>query len=303
SSLSMIDVAHAAGFASLRRFNDALKRGFGRTPSELRQRRPGDSASLSLRLPFHPPLDFEALLEFLGRRALPGLEEVEGGSWRRTLPEGTLEVRRADENHLEARMPVALAPRALQISARIQRVFDLRADSTAIVAHLSRDRALKKFLRPGLRIPGAWDPFEMAVRAILGQQISVQRARAMAVDLVQRFGGFPTPAQLTEADLRGMPGVRAKAISALARAVLDGRVRLDGAQDLDAAVAALCELPGIGDWTAQLIALRALGEPDAFPAADLGLLQAMQLSPRALRERAESWRPWRGYAAAAIWLS
>jgi AraC family transcriptional regulator, regulatory protein of adaptative response / DNA-3-methyladenine glycosylase II len=211
-------------------------------------------------------------------------------------------VRRGGESHLEARMPVALAPRALQISARIQRVFDLRADSTAIVAHLSRDRALRKFLRPGLRIPGAWDPFEMAVRAILGQQISVQRARAMAMDLVQRFGGFPTPAQLAVTDLRGMPAVRAKAISALAQAVLDGRVRLDGAQDLDAAVAALCELPGIGDWTAQLIALRALGEPDAFPAADLGLLQAMQLSPRALRERAESWRPWRGYAAAAIWL-
>ncbi|HEY6912304.1 MAG TPA: AlkA N-terminal domain-containing protein, partial [Myxococcales bacterium] len=258
---------------------------------------------LPLRLPFRPPLDFEALLAFLGRRALPGIEAVEGGSWRRTLPEGTLEVRRAGENDLEARIPVALAPRALQISARIERVFDLRADSTAIVAHLSRDRRLKKFLRPGLRIPGAWDPFEMAVRAILGQQISVQRARAMAMDLVQRFGGFPAPAQLADADLRGMPGVRARAISSLARAVLDGRVRLDGALDLDAAVAALCELPGIGDWTAQVIALRALGEADAFPAADLGLLQAMELSPRALRERAEAWRPWRGYAAAAIWLS
>jgi AraC family transcriptional regulator of adaptative response / DNA-3-methyladenine glycosylase II len=303
SSLSMVDVAHATGFASLRRFKDALKRGFGRTPFELRKRRPVDSGSLSLRLPFHPPLDFEALLAFLGRRALPGIEEVEGGRWRRMLPAGTLEVRRAAKSHLEARIPVALAPRALQISARIQRVFDLGADSTAILAHLSRDAALRKFLRPGLRIPGAWDPFEMAVRAILGQQISVQRARTMALDLVRRFGGFPTPAQLAAADLRGMPAVRAKAISALAAAVLDGRVRLDGAQDLDAAVAALCELPGIGDWTAQLIALRALGEPDAFPAADLGLLQAMGLSPRALRDRAESWRPWRGYAAAAIWLS
>ncbi len=303
SSLSMIDVAHAAGFASLRRFNDALKRGFGRTPSELRRRRPGDSASLSLRLPFHPPLDFEALLEFLGRRALPGIEEVDGGCWRRTLAEGTLEVRRGGESHLEVRMPAALASRALQISARVQRVFDLRADPVAIVAHLSHDPALKKFLRPGLRIPGSWDPFEMAVRAILGQQISVQRARALALNLMARFGGFPTPAQLAGADLRGMPGVRARAVSALAGAVEDGRVRLDGAQDLDAAVAALCELPGIGDWTAQLIALRALGEPDAFPAADLGLLHAMDLSPRALRERAESWRPWRGYAAAAIWLS
>ena len=303
SSLSMIDVAHAAGFESLRRFNDALKRGFGRTPSELRKRRPADSASLSLRLSFHPPLDFEALLDFLGKRALPGLEEVKDGAWLRTLPEGTLEVRRAGESHLEARMPVALAGRALQISARIQRVFDLRADPQPILAHLSRDKALKKFLRPGLRIPGAWDPFEMAVRAILGQQISVQRARAMAQDLVRRFGAFPTPAQLASVELRGMPGVRARAISGLARAVVEGRVRLDGAQDLDAAVTSLCELPGIGDWTAQVVALRGLGEPDAFPAADLGLLQAMDLPPRALRERAESWRPWRGYAAAAIWLS
>ncbi|HET7785615.1 MAG TPA: Ada metal-binding domain-containing protein [Myxococcales bacterium] len=303
SSLAMIDVAHAAGFQSLRRFNDAVKSGFGRTPSELRRRRPGDSASLSLRLPFHPPLDFRALLAFLGRRALPGIEEVEGGCWRRMLPEGTLEVRRAGDRHLEARMPVAAAPRALQIAARVQRVFDLRADPAAIVAHLSRDAGLKKFLHPGLRIPGAWDPFEMAVRAILGQQISVQRARAMALDLVARFGGFPTAAQLADADLRGMPAMRARAICGLAQAVLDGRVRLDGTQDLDAAVNALCQLPGIGDWTAQVIALRALGEPDAFPAADLGLLQAMELSPRALRERAESWRPWRGYAAAAIWLS
>jgi len=303
SALSMIDVAHAAGFQSLRRFNDAVKMGFGRSPSELRKQAAGEPATLTLKLPFHPPLDFEALLAFLGKRALPGLEEVEDGAWRRRVPEGLLEVRRAGERHLEARMPAALAPRALQISARIQRVFDLRADPEPIVAHLSRDPALAKFLRPGLRIPGAWNPFEMAVRAILGQQISVPRARAMAIALVERFGGFPTPEQLATADLRGMPGARANAITGLSRAVLDGRVRLDGAQDLDSAAAALCELPGIGDWTAQLIALRALGEPDAFPAADLGLLQAMQLSPRELRARAEEWRPWRGYAAAAIWLS
>jgi AraC family transcriptional regulator of adaptative response / DNA-3-methyladenine glycosylase II len=304
SALSMIDVAHSAGFQSLRRFNEAVKRGFGRTPSELRRRAASTNATLSLRLPFHPPLDFEALLAFLGRRALPGIEEVEDGAWRRRLPEGFVEVRRAGERHLEARMPALLAPRALQISARIQRVFDLRTDPAPIRAHLSRDAALRPLLRPGLRIPGAWDPFEMAVRAILGQQISVARARAMAIDLVGRFGGaFPTPLELARAEVRGMPGVRAGAIAALAEAVADGRVRLDGTQDLDAVTAALCKLPGIGDWTAQLIALRALGEPDAFPAADLGLCQAMQLSERELRERAESWRPWRGYAAAAIWLS
>jgi AraC family transcriptional regulator of adaptative response / DNA-3-methyladenine glycosylase II len=200
-------------------------------------------------------------------------------------------------------MPAALAPRALQIAARIQRVFDLRADPRVIVEHLSADAALEPFLRPGLRVPGAWDPFEMAVRAILGQQITVEHARAMAMDLVGRFGGFPSSAQLATSELRGMPGSRANAIAALASAVRDGRVLLDGAADLDATVAALCALPGVGDWTAQLIALRALGEPDAFPAADLGLCQALRLTPRALRERAERWRPWRGYAAAAVWLS
>jgi AraC family transcriptional regulator of adaptative response / DNA-3-methyladenine glycosylase II len=264
----------------------------------------GDEADAphALRLAFHPPLDFEALCAFFAVRSLPGLEEVRDGSWRRKLPEGWLEVRSAGPSHLEARMPAALAPHALQIAARVERVFDLRADPRPIVRHLSRDRALKPLLRPGLRIPGAWDPFEMAVRAILGQQISVQRARAMAIALIDRFGAFPSPAQLARAELRGMPASRANAIAQLARSVASGEVRLDGSQDLDAAAAALCAWPGIGDWTAQLIALRALGEPDAFPAADLGLLQAMQLSPRALRERAESWRPWRGYAAAAIWL-
>ena len=200
-------------------------------------------------------------------------------------------------------MPAALAPRALEIAARLQRVFDLRADPGPILEHLGRDAALKPFLRPGLRIPGAWDPFEMAVRAILGQQISVQRARAMAIELIEQFGGFPTPARLAGAELRGMPAVRANAIVQLARSARDGHVRLDGSRDLDAVSAALCKVPGIGDWTAQLVALRALGEPDAFPASDLGLCRALGRTPSALLERAETWRPWRAYAAAAIWLS
>ena len=303
SSLRIIDVAHAAGFNSLRRFNEAVRRGFGRTPSQLRTKPADAGAALSLRLAFRAPLDFEALCAFFAARALPGLEEVKDGVWRRKLPEGWLEVRRDGPAHLEARMPAAAAPRAVQIVARVQRVFDLRADPAPIVEHLSRDRALKRLLRPGLRIPGAWEPFEMAVRAILGQQISVARARSMAIALVERFDGFPTAQQLASSPLSGMPAARADAIAELARAVLDGRVRLDGSQDLETATGALCALPGIGDWTAQVIALRALGEPDAFPAADLGLLQAFDLSPRSLRERAVAWRPWRAYAAAAVWLS
>src|SRR5205085_506805 len=149
--------------------------------------------------------------------------------------------------------PPRLRPHSF--AARIQRAFDLRADPAPIAEHLGRDPILKPYLRPGLRIPGAWDPFEMAVRAVLGQQISVQRARAMAAALIARFAGFPTAAQLADAELDGMPAIRATAIAQLARSVVDGRVRLDGSQDLETVTAALCEIVGIGDWTAQVIAL------------------------------------------------
>ena len=310
STLPMLDVAESAGFHSLRRFNEAVQRGFGRTPSALRKVAGPRAPTLQLRLPFHAPLDFEALLGFLGARTLPGIEEVRDGSWRRTLREGVLSVRRGGEGHLLLELPAGAAPQALQLLARVQRVFDLRADPRAIHDHLSRDAVLRPLLRKGLRVPGAFDAFEMAVRAILGQQISVQRARAMADALVEVHGErlahgrlFPTPAVLAEVELRGMPAVRARAIVELARAVRDGHVRLDGALPLDETCSALCALPGIGDWTAQLIALRALGEPDAFPAADLGLCHALSLTPRDLLARAEAWRPWRAYAAAAIWLA
>src|SRR5439155_6075470 len=166
--------------------NEAVRRGFGRTPTQLRRQvnMPGEPVNaVHLKLPFHPPLDFESLLAFLAPRALHGIEEVREGAWRRRLPEGVLEVRRAGPAHLEVLIPAALAPKALAIAAGVQRVFDLRADPEPIAACLQHDRLLRKFLRPGLRVPGAWDPFEMAVRAILGQQISVQRARALAMQL------------------------------------------------------------------------------------------------------------------------
>ena len=300
STLPITEVALSAGFKSLRRFNDAVLRGFGKPPRELRKAAHG-SAELTLKLPFHAPLDFEALLHFLGARTLQGLEEVTpDGAWRRRLPEGWLEVRRGGSEHLLARIPAAASKQLLQLVARIQRVFDLRADPAAIRQHLSVDSLLP--LRPGLRVPGAWEPFEMAVRAILGQQITVQHARALAQGLLTPEGFFPSPAELASREIRGMPGARARAITALAVAVRDGAVRLDGSQPCEDVIASLCALPGIGDWTAQLIALRALGEPDAFPAADLGLLKASGLSEGALRARAEAWRPWRAYAAAALWL-
>jgi AraC family transcriptional regulator, regulatory protein of adaptative response / DNA-3-methyladenine glycosylase II len=304
SALPMIDVAQAAGFQSVRRFNDAVRVAFGRTPTQLRAGSLPGSTGLLLKLPFRPPLDFAALLRFFAPRALPGLEEVRDEAWRRTLREGILEVR-CKGNALEVRLPAVLAPRAVQIAARVTHVFDLRADPVAIDAHLSRDAVLRPFLRPGLRVPGSWDPFEMAVRAILGQQISVGRARALAERLVEEYGEalphgrlFPSAAKLADAELRGMPGSRARAVSGLARAVASGQVRLDGTQGTEPLLA----LPGIGDWTAQLIAMRALGEPDAFPAADLGLCKSLSLTPRELTAHAEQWRPWRATAAAALWL-
>jgi AraC family transcriptional regulator, regulatory protein of adaptative response / DNA-3-methyladenine glycosylase II len=312
SDLAMIDVAESAGFHSLRRFNDAIREAFGRTPSELRGKASSElrgkvatASGLILHLPFRPPLDFEALLGFFAPRALPGVEEVRDGIWRRTLREGILEVR-ARRDALEVRLPPVLAPQALQIAARVTRVFDLRADPLAIRRHLAKDELLEPHLRAGLRVPGAWDPFEMAVRAILGQQITVAAARKLAERLVQDYGEtlphgrlFPTAEKLAGVELTGMPASRARAVSGLAKAVAAGEIRLDGTQGAEA----LLEVPGIGDWTAQLIAMRALGEPDAFPAADLGLCKSLSLTPRELLARAEEWRPWRATAAAALWLS
>jgi AraC family transcriptional regulator, regulatory protein of adaptative response / DNA-3-methyladenine glycosylase II len=304
STLPMIDVAQAAGFQSVRRFNDAMRAAFGRTPTELRASTGKENAGLLLKLPFRPPLDFAALLRFFEPRALPGVEEIRDGSWRRTLKEGVLEVR-CKGNALEVQLPAVLAPQALQIAARVTHVFDLRADPLAIHEHLSRDKALRPFLRPGLRVPGSWDPFEMAVRSILGQQITVRGARTLAERLVEQYGEqlphgrlFPTAEKLAQVELTGMPASRAKAVAGLAKAVASGQVRLDGTQGAEA----LLELPGIGDWTAQVIAMRALGEPDAFPAADLGLCKSLSLSPRELTVHAEKWRPWRATAAAALWL-
>jgi AraC family transcriptional regulator of adaptative response / DNA-3-methyladenine glycosylase II len=305
SQLPMTEVALAAGFRSVRRFNEAMRGAFGRTPSQLRASR-ARAAELSLRLPFHAPLDFEALLGFLAPRALSGIEEVQGGVWRRTVREGFIEVSRdAQGDALLVRLPVSLARQALQIAARVSRVFDLRSDPRVIVKHLARDTRLRPFLRPGVRVPGAWEPFEMAVRAILGQQITVRAARGLAERMVLDYGEalphgrlFPTPEKLASVELRGMPGARANSVRALAQAVASGKLRLDGSHGVEQ----LREVPGIGDWTAQLIAQRALGEPDAFPAADLGLCKALSLTPRELLAHAESWRPWRATAAAALWL-
>ncbi len=336
SALPMADVALASGFASVRRFNEAVRACFGRPPGELRKKPRGPaSAAIALKLPFAVPYDWPALLEFLSARAIRGVEHVEGGAYRRTisLPAGAgvatgqLEVRLGKGGrHLDATVRLSRISLLAQVAQRLRRLFDLDADARGIAAHLARDPLLAPSLQahPGLRVPGAWDSFELAVRAILGQQISVAHASDLAARLAEQHGAplepgaadehllrlFPTAAAVAAADLTklGMPGARARAISSLAAAVVADPLLLAPGRSLDEAVARLCTLPGVGPWTAHYIALRALREPDALPSSDLALLRALSnlgapATEAALLARAEAWRPYRAYAALHLWRS
>jgi len=342
TALALVDVATTAGFASVRRFNDAVRRAYGRPPGELRRRArrapgPPDSdavqrgrSELTLRLGCRPPLAFDELLAFLAPRTIPRVECVQDGSYHRAVQidgvPGHVSVRPApDADGLDARVGLA-APASLGgLVGRLRRLFDLDADPLAIAEQLASDPVLAPALaaHPGRRVPGAWDGFELAVRAILGQQVSVRGATTLAGRLVERFGlpcasgaeklvdrVFPSPEQLAHARIEsiGLPATRAAAIRALAGAVASQQIVLDGSADPEATCAALEALPGIGPWTTAYVAMRALGEPDAFPSADLGLRRALAgpaglPSPRALGERAEAWRPWRAYAALHLWQS
>jgi AraC family transcriptional regulator, regulatory protein of adaptative response / DNA-3-methyladenine glycosylase II len=279
-----------------------------------------------LPLAYRPPYDWGHTLAFLARRALPGIERVDAGGYARTLacPGGhaRIAVRAlAGEDALELRVAGAPASLLQPIVHTALRVFDLACDPARLGAQLATDPLIGPLLaqRPGLRIPGAWDPFECAVRAVLGQQVSVAAGRTFAVRLIERCGEplhgsgagltqlFPAPARLADANLEGLgiTAARAAALKSLARAVLERRVDF-GAAPADV-TAALTALPGIGPWTAQYVALRSLGEPDALPHGDWVLRRmaappgAPMLSARELEERAHRWRPWRGYATIHLW--
>lgn len=325
TSMTMTDVAMASGFNSLRRFNDAFHRCYGRAPSELRGKPRSDAEVLTLRLSYRPPLDWPALLGWLRLRAIPGVEQVSDNRYRRSIclkqQTGWIEVSACDDQPV-LRLSVHFPDlsQLMDIVARVRRLFDLDANLDAIHACLAQDTVLAPMLkaRPGLRLPGAWEPFEFAVRAVLGQQISVQAATTIAGRLVARCGTpmptngaelawvFPDACALAAADLSGigLTGKRMATLQALANALVAGELNLQVGQELDGFVARLCALPGIGDWTAHYIAMRALSEPDAFPAADLGLMKALGLTkPKDIRQRAEHWRPWRAYAAIHLWQS
>jgi AraC family transcriptional regulator of adaptative response / DNA-3-methyladenine glycosylase II len=324
--LEMREIAFAAGFGSVRRFNDAFQKTYHRAPTQLRSVKrsvpplPENEYRFSLR--FRPPFCWSGLLDFLAPRAIPGVEAIENGVYRRIFSlnshVGWLEAsldRPSSAISLHIRFP---EPRWLfLIVERVRRMFDLSADSEEIASHLRRDPVLadRVVSRPGLRIPGCWDGFELAVRAILGQQVTVAGASTLSGRLVRAFGTpvvvskdlthiFPAPEKLAENDLTkiGLPKARAECIRLLARAVRDRKLAFSGAVKAEEFLSQFSGLPGIGPWTAKYVLMRALGEPDAFPSGDLGLLRALGLrNPRELESHAQRWRPWRAYAAMYLW--
>ncbi len=337
TTMPMTEVALASGFSSIRRFNATFQTLYRRPPRELRRSRTADgeqagAGGITLILPYAPPYDWHAMIGFLAARAIKGIEAVDGSErYRRSIAldgaQGVISVE-PDERGRGLRVTIRF-PRIASLAAivrRVRRVFDLGADPLAIGQDLSRDPMLAPLIaqRPGLRVPGAWDGFEVAVRAVLGQQVTVTGAVKLGAKLVAAYGDlldtghgnglthtFPVPAKIAEADLRtlGIPAARAEALSSLATAAAAEPGLFRRGETLEQAVAKLRASRGVGEWTAQYIAMRALREPDAFPAADIGLIRALTPAgasrPNAIDvlARAEVWRPWRAYAAQHLWTA
>jgi AraC family transcriptional regulator, regulatory protein of adaptative response / DNA-3-methyladenine glycosylase II len=333
TDLTVTDIAFAAGFGSVRQLNRACREVFRAPPGELRARRRSSDrlvadGGLALRLPFQPPLDWNAMLRYFEARAIAGVECVAGDSYRRTVvvdgDPGVLELAAGGPDHLVLRAHLPHWEGLIHIAQRARRIVNLDADLEESERSLAGDPVLGRMVRarPGLRPPGAWDPYETGVRAIVGQGIGVRGAGTIAARLVARHGTpvdglralglthlFPPPSVLAFADLGGLglTTARAAAVRAFAGAVAEGAVRLDRGDSLDRLIGTLTSLPGVGPWTANYVALR-LGEPDAFPAGDLGIrrgLTRLTGRPVATNEAeamSERWRPWRAHAAIHLWL-
>jgi AraC family transcriptional regulator of adaptative response / DNA-3-methyladenine glycosylase II len=339
TTLEVAQVADAAGFAGPRQLSETLAAVFGMGPAELRRRaghRPASRdgsggprgvpaaapAALSIRLPFRRPLNPANLFGHLVATAVPGVEELRDGAYRRSLrlPHGSGIVElRPHADHVACRLALTDVRDLSPAIARSRWVLDLDADPEGVDAHLARDPVLAPLVAraPGRRIPRSPDGPEMAVRAVIGQQISTAAARTQAARLTMAYGTpvsdprgsithlFPTPEALAGARLAG-PQRRADSFAALVAALADGRLSLDPGADREAARVALVRLPGIGPWTSEMVAMRALGDPDAFPASDLGVRRGAQalglpVSPRGLDERTRSWSPWRAYGVQYLW--
>jgi AraC family transcriptional regulator of adaptative response / DNA-3-methyladenine glycosylase II len=332
--LPMAEIAFASGFGSIRRFNEIFHDLFGRAPGELRRSgKPEVSAEhegeIKLLLRYRPPYDWAAMLDFLRLRAIPGIERVTDDTYARTIcldgHQGTVALRPGTGNALQAVVRFPRLQALPAIIARLRRVFDLASDPVAMAAQFSADPVMASLVRarPGLRVPGAWDGFELAMRAVLGQQITVAAAIRLAGKLVSAHGEpmaqpdgslthvFPRPEAVAVAELAslGMPRSRAATLSAVAAAAVADPRLFDAGSGLSESVLRLRAIRGIGEWTGQYIALRQLREPDAFPSADIGLIRALErlesreYTPAQLLARAEAWRPWRAYAAQHLWAA
>ena len=324
TDLGLAEIAFASGFGSVRQFNDTIQEVYAQAPSQLRERRPiktAEAGTISLRLAYRSPLHIPALLDFLEQRALPGVEERSGNTYRRglVLPHGSATVALTPaERWVSASLRLTDVRDLAPAVARCRRLFDLDADPDAVDATLGADVALSASIKtePGVRVPRAVDGFEMAVRAIVGQQVSVAGARTTLTRMIRAAGGFDGsglvgfPAARTVADLPdsafGMPAARRETVRRLAEAVADGKIDLEPGADREESVARLMELPGIGAWTAGYVAMRAIGDPDVFLPTDLAVRRGaaalgLPSTPKALEQHAERWRPWRSYALIRLW--
>jgi len=331
TTMPVTEVALASGFRSLRRFNAAFLQANRMAPRDLRRHPSATTGdAITLRLGYRPPYDFEAILTFLRGRALPGVEMVDEHSYARVFgtPDAPGWLRLSQwpgrEHALRLELHCPQPAQMLGVVGKLRRMFDLDASPQSISDALRESPVLRPMLRkrPGLRLPGGWDGFEIAVRAILGQQVSVAAARTLATRIVHKFGTpvaaplpglerlFPGPELLVDADLRsiGLTTARAATVRGVAQALLDGQIDFRSEQPLEEFVERWIALPGIGEWTAHYMAMRALSHPDAFPAADLILRRAAagtgpELSTKALTSLAEAWRPWRAYSVMHLWRS
>jgi AraC family transcriptional regulator, regulatory protein of adaptative response / DNA-3-methyladenine glycosylase II len=328
TTMSFSEIAFAAGFASIRQFNDTIREVFASTPTSLRAKKGIDASSapgsITLRLPYRAPLDKRGLFSFLGARAVPGIEEMVGDEYRRSLrlphSPATVELT-PGVDHMVCRLRLGDVRDLSAAVQRCRRLLDLDADPVAVDSALAADRLLRPLIKrsPGLRVPGTVDGTELALRAVIGQQISVQAARTIAARLVSQFGKpltvpsgslthvFPDADLVADADLGriGIQGKKQVALKSVAVAVARGDLIIDPGADRDETRAKLLELPGIGPWTASYIAVRALGDPDAFAATDLGIRRALERlgtheDPLVISER---WKPWRAYGQQHLWTS
>lgn len=341
TALPMTQVAFASGFQSVRRFDALFQERYRLAPSTMRRRvagkRAGDTETITLTLGYRAPLAWDALLQFFAGRATPGVEFVDGNIYGRTVTIGDVsgwvrvqpaedprkDVQRiADKRSLKVEIPATLTPVLMPLLAKLRALFDLDADPSVIEAALASS-GLEEHVRarPGLRVPGALDGFDLALRAVLGQQVSVKGATTLAGRFAEKFGdrietpdprlrvGAPIASRVAEASIAelralGVTGARATTIQALAVAMASGALRIEPGVDVANTIAQLVALPGIGDWTAQYVAMRALRWPDGFPASDLWLRRAAGgMTAAKLEKESAKWQPWRAYAAMHLWHS